>query len=364
MNEVVDPVVLPPQPQPQFQNRIWSHVGLGCLGCGCFSVLAGLGFLIVLFIAFIGHLEEAMEKASNPEEGLPDLEPAKMLNLDLPAETEETSLVLYVPVKGTIMESAGESLFNMPMKGDCRTALRDIRMAVHDERIRGLFLEIDSPGGEVTLSDIIWKAIQDFKAADEDRYVVALFQSQAASGAYYIATAADCIVAHPTTLTGSIGVILESINIKDLADRLGVKSVAITSGANKTILSPFETMTEEQKRILQRVVDADYSRFVSLVAKGRHLPEAKVRVLADGRVFGAKDALSEGLVDKLGYFSDVRSEFVRAFAGEPEFVEYTLNGSFWRALFDPNYVGACLHKAIRLECEFSQRKIGETRKTF
>lgn len=379
MNAIDDSVV-PPQPQPQPQqplwaqpvpppqpqpsHRIWSHIGLGCLGCGCFAALAGLVFLIFLFLAFLGHVEEAMDEACKSDDGLPDLEPAKMLNLESPEEPEEISLVLYVPIKGTITETTGESLFSVPMKGDCMAALRDIRMAVHDERIRGLFLEIDSPGGEVTLSDIIWKAIQDFKAADEDRYVVALFQSEAASGAYYIATAADCIVAHPTTLTGSIGVILQSINVKGLADRLGVKSVAIASGANKTILSPFETLTEEQKRILQRVVDEDYSRFVSLVAEGRRLPEERVRALADGRVIGAKDALSAGLVDKLGYFSDVRVEFSRFFSEEPEFVVYSSNESFLRALLDPNYIGACLHQTIRLSGEHSERTFGRMRKSF
>ena len=360
--------VLPPQPvpppQPQPSHRIWSHIGLGCLGCGCFAALAGLVFLIFVFLAFLGHVEEAMDEACKSDDGLPDLEPAKMLNLESPEEPEEISLVLYVPIKGTITETTGESLFSVPMKGDCMTALRDIRMAVHDERIRGLFLEIDSPGGEVTLSDIIWKAIQDFKAADEDRYVVALFQSEAASGAYYIATAPDCIVATPTTLTGSIGGILQSINVKDLADRLGVKSVAIASGANKTILSPFETVTEEQKRIIQRIVDEDYARFVSLVAAGRRLPEERVRALADGRVIGAKDALSAGLVDKLGYFSDVRVEFSRFFSEEPEFVVYSSNESFLRALLDPNYIGACLHQTIRLSGEHSERTFGRMRKSF
>ena len=376
MNEIVDPVVPPsPQPQPQPQppleppqRRNWSHIwkslGFGCFGCGCFAAFAGLVVLMILVLSLIGLVGSAIEEANKPDIGLPDLETAKMLNLDLPEETEETPLVLYVPIKGEIMETMGESLFSVPLKGDCMTALRNIQMAVHDDRISGLFLEIDSPGGEVTLSDTIWKAIQDFKAADENRYVVALFKSTAASGAYYIATAADYIVAHPTTITGSIGVLIESYNVKDLTDRLGIKSVAITSGENKTILSPFETVTEEQKRIIQRIVDEDYARFVSLVAAGRRLPEERVRALADGRVIGAKDALSAGLVDKLGYFSDVRVEFSRFFSEEPEFVVYSSNESFLRALLDPNYIGACLHRTIRLSGEHSERTFGGMRKSF
>lgn len=183
-------------------------------------------------------------------------------------------------------------------------ALKMIKRATLDEDVQGIILEIDSPGGGITASDIIWKALLDFKESEKDRAVVVIMGDLCASGGYYISAAADRIVAHPTTLTGSIGVIITSFNIRELAEKIGIKDVSIASGENKQMLSPFKDITDEQRAMLKSAVDALHSRFVTIVADGRKLPEEKVREIADGRVILATEALKLGLVDKIGYFSD------------------------------------------------------------
>jgi protease-4 len=165
-------------------------------------------------------------------------------------------------------------------------------------------MDIDSGGGGITASDILYKALLDFRAAQEGRVVVAVFNDVAASGAYYIALAADHIIAHPTTITGSIGVLMQSMNVKDLAQKIGIRDVTIKSGDNKDLLNPFNEMSPEQRDMLQGLVDEFHSRFVRLVAEGRDLPEAQVRELADGRIYSANDAEELGLVDQIGYWSD------------------------------------------------------------
>jgi len=189
--------------------------------------------------------------------------------------------------------------------GTASAALRAIKRATVDPDVRGIILDVDSGGGGITASDILYQALLDFKRKGQGRVVVAQFGDVAASGAYYIALAADRIVAHPTTLTGSIGVIMQSYNIRDLAAKLGITDVTIKSGANKDLLNPFGELTNEQRTMLQGVVDALHDRFVSLTAERRNLDESVVRAIADGRVFLATEALKQGLIDQVGYAENV-----------------------------------------------------------
>lgn len=209
--------------------------------------------------------------------------------------------VIRIPVVGMIM--LGEDSW---YAGNANTVLRSIRRATHDPEVEGLILEINSGGGGITDSDVIYKALKDFKAAQEGRVVVSAMGDLAASGAYYIALASDYILAHPTTLTGSIGVIMQSYNLKELAQKLGVQDVTIKSGANKDLLNPFQDVKPEQKELLQKVISSMHDRFVTLVAENRKLPKETVRPLADGRVFLADEALRHKLIDGIGYNEDAQ----------------------------------------------------------
>jgi protease IV len=211
--------------------------------------------------------------------------------------------VVRIPVKGVLVERDEGGLF--ASRGPVETALRQIRAATEDGDVKAIILEVDSPGGGVTASDLMYKALLDFKASTPDRKIVALLGDIAASGGYYVTTAADYIIAQPTTITGSIGVIISKYNIKKLGDDYGVKLETIKSGRNKDILSPFADLSDEQKTVLQDVVDEMYQRFVGLVARARPgVSKDDLQRLTDGRVFTSTKALECKLIDEIGYWND------------------------------------------------------------
>ena len=216
--------------------------------------------------------------------------------------------VVRIPLTGLIMLDEEAGGFLRPAAGSAAEALRSIQRATHDTEVRALILEIDSGGGGITASDIIYEALQEFKDAQDGRKIVVICGDVVASGAYYIAMASDYIIVHPTTITGSIGVLMESLNVQELAKKIGVKDVTIKSGKNKDILNPFEDLTPEQRTMLQGLIDDMYDRFVKLVADGRNLSDEEVRTLADGSVFTASKAVDLGLVDEVGYWQDAMSK--------------------------------------------------------
>jgi len=188
------------------------------------------------------------------------------------------------------------------------TALRSIRRATHDETIEALILEVNSGGGGITASDVIYKALLDFKAAQPDRKIVVIMGEVAASGAYYIALPADYILAHPPTVTGSIGVIMQSINFQELAAKIGVTDVTVKSGENKDFLNPMREINPEQMAMMQRLIARMHQRFVGLIVENRKLPQEVVEKLADGRVYLADEAVQNGLIDGIGYYQDAEKK--------------------------------------------------------
>jgi protease-4 len=175
--------------------------------------------------------------------------------------------------------------------------------AADDPNVKAVVLRINSPGGAVTASDIMYQDVIRFRR-ETHKPVVACMMDVAASGGYYLAMSADRVYAHPTTVTGSIGVIMELYNAAGLFQMIGVKSNPIKSGPNKDIGNPAREMTAEERAILQGMVNGFYDQFVQVVARGRGLPEDRVRALADGRVYTGLDAQKLGLVDEVGYLED------------------------------------------------------------
>ncbi len=171
-----------------------------------------------------------------------------------------------------------------------------------DASIKAIVIRIDSPGGGVVPSQEIYNAVKNAKK--EGKKVIVSMGSVAASGGYYIAAAADKIVANPGTLTGSIGVKMEFPNIEKLLEKIGVKGMVVKAGEFKDIGSPYREMSPQEQKLLQGVIDDVHSQFIKAVAEGRGLPEADVRAIADGRIFTGQQAMALKLVDQLGDLGD------------------------------------------------------------
>ncbi len=178
---------------------------------------------------------------------------------------------------------------------------RHIEELYKRDDVKAVVLRIDSPGGGVGPSQEIHREVMRLR---EKKKVVASMGSVAASGGYYIASAAHRIVANPGTITGSIGVIVEFMNVEELLDKIGLKGYVIKSGRFKDLGSPLRKMKEEERGLLQKVIDDVHGQFVEAVAKGRNLEVEEVRKIADGRIFTGAQARKLGLVDELGNLAD------------------------------------------------------------
>ena len=216
--------------------------------------------------------------------------PAKILLLDLSGVLQEDtpSLSLTTPPP------------RVPLLARVR---EELARAEKDDAVKALVVRINSPGGTITASDVLYREIREFKQRRKIP-VVAAIMDVGASGGYYAALAADQIFAHPTTITGSIGVIMLTVNAQGLLEKVGVAPLAIKSGPLKDAGSPFRGLTDEERAVFQAVIDDMYGRFVRLVAESRKIPEARVRSFADGRIYTAEQARALGLVDRIGYLDE------------------------------------------------------------
>ena len=220
----------------------------------------------------------------------------------LPSAAREK--VLMIDIDGTI-SSALETGFLAREKSVVARVFERLERAAADPLVKAVILRLDTPGGEVTASDIVYHEVLRFKERT-GRPVVGLMMSVAASGGYYIASACDTIVAHPSSLTGSIGVISIFPSLESLMSKVGVKVNVIKSGPSKDSGSPFREMTEEDRKLFQVIIDEYYEGFLEVVARGRKgkVPAADLRTIADGRIYTAPQALKLGLIDAIGYFDD------------------------------------------------------------
>jgi protease-4 len=184
-----------------------------------------------------------------------------------------------------------------------------LRRAEKDRRVKAVVVRINSPGGTVTASDLMYRELQHFRA-NTGKPVVVLMAGVAASGGFYVACAGDEIIAHPTTVTGSIGVIMQTFNVSEGMQRFGIRSDAITSGPNKSMGSPFAPMPPEHRALLQNMVNEFYDRFLGIVRERRpDLGDEALARVTDGRIVTGLGAAEAGLVDGTG---DIRDAFAAA----------------------------------------------------
>ena len=181
---------------------------------------------------------------------------------------------------------------------DSQNIVRQLSNYRHNPEIRGIVLRIDSPGGAVAPAQEIYSEIMKLRA--DHKTVYASMGTVAASGGYYIACAADYVLANPGTLTGSIAAVMVFSNIEELANKIGVKPVIIKSGKYKDVGSPLRAMNPEERKLLQNVVDDVHQQFVQAVAKGRGLSVSEVKEIADGRIMTGQQALKLKLIDEIG----------------------------------------------------------------
>ena len=305
----------------------------GCVLLAVFLALCASLFFNFVLLAFFGATEAeslAMRRLSPNlsevvvEEGLAD-----------------GGKIAVIPVQGVIYTD-DTTEWGTSMVDDIKGALRT---ALDDDEVRAVVLAVDSPGGEVTASDILYHEVTKLQ---KKKPVVVAMSSLAASGAYYIACAADWIVANETTFTGSIGVIIQSLNYEGLFDKVGLDAVVFKSGKFKDMLSGSRTMTPEESAYVEGMVKQVYERFLGIVAFSRGLDADKLRDnFADGRILTGRDAKEAGLVDQLGYLEDAYDK-ARSLAEAPDagVIRYESGLNFQRLL---RLMGAGMQSKVEVQ---------------
>ena len=253
-------------------------------------VLSAIGFVVIVALAAFSYLKS---------EGIALL---------------SKNAVAIVTVEGVIENS--------------RETVRTLDRLAKNDGVRAVVLRVDSPGGGVAPSQEIYDAVLRVR---EKKPVVASLGGVAASGGYYVASGCDVIVANPGTLTGSIGVILQTGNVSELLKKVGIQGVIVKAGKFKDIGSPLREMSEEEKRLLDDLLQNVHTQFIAAISRGRKLPVEQVRQLADGRIYSGEQARNLKLVDQLGGLRDaVQLAAERAgISGEPSWIEIEKHQPPW-----------------------------------
>jgi protease-4 len=264
-------------------------------GCLAMALIA-----CILLLALSVALNLVLAAGSGSVTGEGTQRPKMEKTVLVPSKQKGSDEILLVHLRGLIS--------SMEPGSYGETAVDDIKLqfeqAADDEKVKAVVLHVDSPGGEVTASDIIYNAVRKFRD-EKKKPVVVYMGSLAASGGYYVSCGANHVIANDTTLTGSIGVIMSSFKYKQLFDKVGVEQVVFKSGKFKDMLSGSRDLTDEEREYIQKMVMQTYDKFVGIVARERNLPEDQLRSgIADGRVVSGKDALEAKLIDQLGSIED------------------------------------------------------------
>lgn len=257
--------------------------------------------------------------------------------VDGKADTKE--FIAIIPIQGMIIEPPSDN----PGKGSYGELDALLRQLDKKEDLKGLLLVIDSPGGGVTASDRMYDALRRFKKR-KNIPVVAIFEDVAASGGYYVAMAADHIIAHPTSVTGSIGVIARFYNVQELAEKVGFK-VNVVKSLNdkgkesfKDMGSPFREMRPEERALMQGLITEMWERFTSVVTAGREgkMTREDIRRLADGRVFTGEQARKLKLVDEVGYTPEAYATIRERCGNKDAKIMRFVPEKSWQDLFSAN----------------------------
>ncbi len=229
--------------------------------------------------------------------------------------------IAVIHVEGMIVGGRGQGGF-FGEQGGTDQLIKLLHEARDDEEIKAVLLRINSPGGSAPASQEVGEEI--IKLRESGKVVVTSMGDMAASGGYWLAACTDKIYANPTTLTGSIGVYIPYANWQELLQKVGIRQEKIKSGPHKDILSPDRQMTDDERLMLQAMVDDIYEQFIKVVAAGRKLDEQRVRQLADGRIYTGNQARELGLVDELGNMYDAAdgAASLAGIEGKPVLQEY------------------------------------------
>jgi protease IV len=210
--------------------------------------------------------------------------------------------IAIIEVEGMLVNAKSGGILE-PTENVLSLFTQELNKAADDSSVKAVVLRVNSPGGTVSASDAMYTILKRFKEKT-GKPVIASAQELDCSGAYYVSCGADKIMAQPTSIVGSIGVIFETYNLQGTMMKLGIQPGNFKSAAHKDIGSPFREPTEDEKVIMQQMVDEYYGRFKSIVTDNRKIPAADFTRVTDGRVFSGESALSLGLVDRVGLLED------------------------------------------------------------
>lgn len=301
-------------------------------------MVRGFSFALVILLAFLtsGCISVSLFPLKRPFE-------------EKTVDGKGADKILLLDVSGIISERDSDSPWN-PQENLVARVKEELVRAAEDERIKALVIRINSPGGTVTASDVLYHELATFKAKRKIP-IVAAIMDLGASGGYYVAVAADHIIAHPTSVTGSVGVIMLRVNAEGLLQKIGVETSAIKSGEKKDIGSPLRPMSEEERAIFQGMIDGFYARFLEVVAVGRGvIPAERLKTIRDGRVLTGPQAKELGLVDQIGYLDDAITQ-ARKLAGltEARVVMYTRPGAYRQNIYSQMPGSSSLEALARLD---------------
>lgn len=251
--------------------------------------------------------------------------------------------VLVLDISGVIMSGERGTPLTERKKPALIARVREaLDRARQDKRVKAVVLRINSPGGGVTASDMLYHELKKFKQ-ETGAAIVAHIMDVGTSGAYYAALAADAITAQPTSITGSIGVILYRVDATGLMQKVGLQTVEIVSADKKGMGSPFRTLTVDERKIFQGFIDSLYDRFAGLVVQERNLKPEDVKKLADGRIYTSTEAQANGLIDRIGYLDDaVELAKARARLAEATVVTYSRPGEYRANIYSMNLINVDL----------------------